>query len=387
MLSGVLLLCSGGLMAETSTQCTNGKASLSQDFEGGRFASCYVKSGGEFALTLQPENRPINPSPWYAFKIDVTDATALTIELNYAVGKHRYRPKLSRDFNSWQALQPESVQVSDDGKQAQLSLTLKSGEYWLSAQPIISNQNYIDWMQGLTYNRPAVSVVEYGQSVQQRPLSAITSFANDKRPLLVLLGRQHPPEVTGAIAMRHFVESLLSDSALANRFRDNINVLIIPNMNPDGVALGNWRHNANGVDLNRDWGPFTQPETRKTIDFIEQFSVDKSMWMMIDFHSTREDIFYTQPAGVPTRFPGLVATWLNQLATLNSAIQFQAKPGLSPDKPTSKSYFYATYQVPAITYEIGDNTEQQTIIKSSEDAAIIFMQLLLDNIAADPGKP
>jgi hypothetical protein len=33
------------------------------------------------------------------------------------------------------------------------------------------------------------------------------------------------------------------------------------NANPDGVDKGHWRLNDGGVDLNRDWGPFTQPET------------------------------------------------------------------------------------------------------------------------------
>ena len=39
--------------------------------------------------------------------------------------------------------------------------------------------------------------------------------------------------------------------------------------NPDGVDSGYWRHNSNGVDLNRDWIEFTQPETKAIKQFLE----------------------------------------------------------------------------------------------------------------------
>ena len=58
-----------------------------------------------------------------------------------------------------------------------------------------------------------------------------------------MIGRQHPPEVTGAIAMHSFIDTVLADTDLARQFRDRFKLAIVPLMNPDGVAAGHWRHN------------------------------------------------------------------------------------------------------------------------------------------------
>ena len=48
-------------------------------------------------------------------------------------------------------------------------------------------------------------------------------------------------------------------------------------MNPDGVDLGHWRHNANGVDLNRDWSYYNQPEIKQAVNFIEKEKTNQSL--------------------------------------------------------------------------------------------------------------
>ncbi len=49
------------------------------------------------------------------------------------------------------------------------------------------------------------------------------------------------------------------------------NFLILPLLNPDGMALGHWRHNLGSVDLNRDWGIFGQPETTAVTREAEKY--------------------------------------------------------------------------------------------------------------------
>src|SRR3546814_6550764 len=61
-----------------------------------------------------------------------------------------------------------------------------------------------------------------------------------------------------------FVDELAADSPLARDFRERTLVIVLPLLNPDGVVEGNWRGNINGQDLNRDWGPFSQSETRRS---------------------------------------------------------------------------------------------------------------------------
>lgn len=384
MLFGLLTYCLSLQVtaAGVANTCSNQHITLSKDFDGGRFASCKVQTNNVFQLTLVPENIPINPSPWYAFEIAADKVSSITIVLNYSHGKSRYWPQLSRDFSSWKRLGSNQVVLSEDEKKLSLQLDVKAGKTWIAAQPVIDNDSYQDWLELMAQDQPAMSLHQVGKSVQGRNLLALASVAKNKKPVIVLLGRQHPPEVTGAMAMRSFVETLLQETELAKTFRGEINLLILPNVNPDGVAAGNWRHNFNGVDLNRDWGPFSQPETRQIKDFIEQYIVDKSLWMVIDFHSTWRDVFYIQRQEQKTRFPLLIASWLQKINEANSPITFEPKPGHSPHNATSKTYFYENYKIPAITYELGDDDEPKDIELSSQIAAKALMQLLLEKVGS-----
>ena len=96
--------------------------------------------------------------------------------------------------------------------------------------------------------------------------------------------------------MKPFVERLLARDELAEEFRRQFGILIVPNINPDGVYHGNWRHNVNGIDLNRDWGPFTQPETQLMRDELARFLEAGAArpYVFLDFHSTAHDVIYTQ---------------------------------------------------------------------------------------------
>lgn len=367
--------------ASSGVSCRNEHISLSKNFEGGRFASCKVQSNNVFELSLKPENIPINQSPWYAFEINSDNKRSLTVILNYTHAKNRYWPQLSEDFSNWQRVDVKQVLLSEDEKQLTLQLNVNKGRTWIAAQPVIGNNYYKSWLADILTKNAELSLQEVGKSIQGRSLLALTSKAKNNKPLVVLLGRQHPPEVTGAMAMFSFVDTLLQESEQAKKFRDEINLLIVPNINPDGVAMGNWRHNVAGVDLNRDWGPFSQPETRQINQYIEHFAEDKTLWMVIDFHSTWRDIFYIQKPEQPTRFPELVESWMAAMKKANSPIIFEPKPGHSPDNPTSKTYFYQKYQIPTITYELGDNSKPSDIERSSKIAASTFMQLMLKQVS------
>lgn len=75
----------------------------------------------------------------------------------------------------------------------------------------------------------------------------------DKRACWVI-ARQHPGETMAAWWMEGFVERLLDpDDATARAVLDRATLYVVPNMNPDGSALGNLRTNAAGANLNREW--------------------------------------------------------------------------------------------------------------------------------------
>ena len=197
----------------------------------------------------------------------------------------------------------------------------------------------------------------------------------------MVISRQHPPEVTGYLAMKPFVETMASDSKLARKFRKKFTIYVVPLMNPDGVDNGHWRHNKGGIDLNRDWSNFNQPETRAVKRFMEKKeSAGSKFYFGIDFHSTWDDIYYTVDPKLKGNMPGLVTGWLE-------AVQ-KALPGYEPNiKPNdqlvptavSRNYFFMEHGAEALVFEIGDNTPREFIREKGRISADKLMELMLKN--------
>ncbi|MFT5851753.1 MAG: murein tripeptide amidase MpaA [Colwellia sp.] len=365
------------LSTSSKNTCETNGIIISKNFEAGRFSACHVISKNHIELFLSPENTPINASPWYAFKLESTKETSIDVTLHYLHHTHRYNPNTSQDLQSWVLLDEDKVSISQDEKRVKLSLELNGNPVWIASHPIVDNSFYDNWLASFTNYSTNINLQEIGKSGENRALIELSSFADDSAPTIVLLGRQHPPEITGAIALQSFVDRIFKNDKLAQVFRQHFNVLIYPNINPDGVALGNWRSNSNGKDLNRDWGPFDEKETQQVIKAIEEKTRKNSVWGMLDFHSTWTDLFYTQTEQQPNRFPLFTKDWMNALNSSDSPIKFERKQSYKPDSPTSKNYFYERYQIPAITFELGENSTFEDIKVSAAIAAETYMQQLL----------
>jgi predicted deacylase len=148
------------------------------------------------------------------------------------------------------------------------------------------------------------------------------------------------------------------------------------------VANGHWRHNSGGVDLNRDWGPFTQPETRLVRDDVNELvAAGMTLVLMLDFHSTGSNLFYTQLAEEPTVPEAFATRWLNASAQRLPDYEFLHDARGVSERPTTKNYFYTRFGIPAITYETGDETNRDAIEKSARVFAQEMMLLLLEEPA------
>ena len=150
----------------------------------------------------------------------------------------------------------------------------------------------------------------------------------------------------------------------------------MPLLTPDGVANGHWRHNIGDTDLNRDWGPFKQPETRAVIRWVEQQEASgKELKLVLDFHSTWEDLFYTQPAvEEPEDF---ASAWLNASRERLPGFPFRHVQSTDFEQPNSKNYFHNSRGIPAITYEVGDETNRGEIRRAAAVFAEEMMRTML----------
>ena len=370
--------------ADAQAVCENAYAILDANFEGARMSSCEARRKS-FVIRIDPENTPINPSPWYAFRVTPKQDGAVKVVMQYSESKHRYHPKLSEDREHWRLLPPSKLRERRGGRKVSMRIEMNEAPFFVAAQPLMTGNDYTAWIDTLAARAP-IEVTKIGRSVEGRPLIALSSTPAEQdapasKEYVVFLSRQHPPELPGAFAMEAFVETVLADTDLAARFRDRFHVLAIPLMNPDGVASGHWRHNANGVDLNRDWGPFTQPETRavqKVLDVIEA-DPESRLRLMLDFHSTRRNVFYTQTAEDETDPPNFTEDWLAAAGARLDDYDFEQAERHQSDLPTAKNYFFARYGAPSITYEVGDKTPPAAARASAIIFAQEMMKLLLES--------
>ncbi len=365
---------SGGPSVPAGTPCEAGLFTVADGFGGARRGSCAVLADDHVRLLIRPEDDKVsNPSSWYAFKLLPRATGTAIITLTYVNGYHRYKPKMSIDGLHWTIVDEASVRTSADGQSATVHIAISDQPVWVAAQEIVLPSMFDRWNRSIA-ERSDAELGVLGMSQGKLPIPVLTANASSKEVLL-MVGRQHPPEVSGSFAFFSFYETLVADTELARHFRDRYQVLAVPLMNPDGVVGGNWRHNLGKTDLNRDWGPFAQPETRLIRDLLDRLDAEgRSIRVFLDFHSTNRNIFYTQDDDNVTNPAGFTNTWLSNAR----ARVPETYPYTNSENPTgavgvSKNYMYHRYGIPALTYEVGDESDRQAV----RQAAVVFAEELM----------
>lgn len=357
---------------------THGGVYADNKFDGARLNDFIQLSKDTFAAIIEPENKPINSSPWYSFRIWTDEERDIVLKLDYTGYGHRYVPKLSVDGKNW-TIYPED-EVVRDGEDAYIKLSIKNTPLWVSAQELIVTKDIIVWSEEMA-KHPSVTMSIVGSSKLGKPLPhlLITNGDHKRKDAVVVIGRQHPPEVTGFLAMQAFIEKILDKSALSNKFLDDHVVYVYPLMNPDGVDLGHWRHNAGGIDMNRDWAYYHQEETKAVTDHIVfNTSRQKNKVLVgLDFHSTWEDVYYTLDK--KTQTPDLATFSDDWLKAIGEGIpDYEINEAPYPlNQPISKAWFYLQFNAASVTYEIGDKTPRDFIKVKGDVSAKTMMEVLL----------
>ncbi|MBT3243120.1 MAG: hypothetical protein HN352_08215 [Bacteroidetes bacterium] len=359
-----------------------GTISFDNLFDMARMNDCRKLNDSTYTISILPENTPINASPWYAFRINSRTDQTLYINLEYTAAKHRYKPKASYDGNLWIPLEDDQIHLSNGDSVATIKFNLQAGTTWIAGQELFSSGKVMNWCQNLSHSNN-VEFHSFGTSKEGRPLIFMDIYSGKKRkkPIVVILARQHPPEVSGHLAMQSFVETLLEKTPLTQHFHEKYRLLVYPILNPDGVDLGHWRHNTGGIDLNRDWGNYNQPEIRQVADHIvKQSKVNRSEVILgIDFHSTHYDIYYTNDVDPGALSVGtFTSDWIDQIDKVFPEYTPRVEASEYLPVATSKNWFYAEFQTEGIIYEVGDNTPRDFISEKARVAAIAMMKILTE---------
>jgi len=142
-----------------------------------------------------------------------------------------------------------------------------------------------DALLGAAKRSPEARVVTFGESLEGRPLSLVV-FGKERpgKRRIWLVGRQHPGETMGSWFVEGAIGRLLAeDDPLTSALLGEAVVYVVPNLNPDGSTRGNFRTNAAGRDLNREWltpGEGTSPEILALRRTMEHAGAD----LFLDVH-------------------------------------------------------------------------------------------------------
>ncbi|MCB2205585.1 hypothetical protein KQI65_12650 [bacterium] len=212
---------------------------------------------------------------------------------------------------------------------------------------------------------PSVDAQLLGYSVQRRPLFhlQITNPASHiPKRRIWLHARTHPIESESSEVLRALIDELLSDSPLAERVLDHCVIDILPMVNPDGVVLRYPRENANGVDLESNWGSST-PEAevnalRNRLRSLMQS--DMPIEIALNLHSAydcKRYFVYHAAEGSSILFTQLQQQFINAVRTafpggIEPYDYFVSWTGGTPDR-YPESWFWRNYgeSVMALTYE------------------------------------
>lgn len=372
--AGLALLAGGCASApppelhKAGAACHTATATIAFNITGAPPHACSITGERAFEVLVTPEHAPpINPSPWYAFRYEAAGDGPVTVTLRYLESSHRYAPKLAAGDGDWRDLPAETAA---DGSAA--VLRLPAGKGVVAAQEIITPSeaaaNLAKWSR-----LSGAEVFTLGLSHDGQAIGAIRLGRPDAPRLIVLLGRQHPPEVTGAIAMEAFVDAL---AARAGELGD-VQVLVVPMLNPDGVARGHWRANRGAVDLNRDWGEFTQPETRSVKKWLDALPSGVRPVLMVDFHSTYRNLFYVQGDEASEDQQRFLAAWLSGKEDALPGYPFTIEPrNANPGSGTAKNWFHKIYGIPSYTFEVSDTADREAARKAAATLAADLLTTL-----------
>ncbi len=222
----------------------------------------------------------VHTRPFASVKLAITNAMTAT----FSGGFFDYQAFASYDLDHWFRVPTEM----DGGRRLvihhrpELSTTYYS---YFAAYPLAR----IASLLGVVERSERARVIQIGWSVEGRPLPLV--ILGQERPgkrRVWIVARQHPGETMASWFVEGAITRLLGeDEASVDALLDEAVVYIMPNMNPDGSTRGNFRTNAAGKDLNREWlfpDARTSPEVLAVRNLMEETGVD----LFLDVHGDED---------------------------------------------------------------------------------------------------
>jgi predicted deacylase len=211
-----------------------------------------------------------------------------------------------------------------------------------------------------------------GASVKGNPVEM--SWFGSGREVIVVIAGVHGDEQNTVVTARYLLERLESGQITVP---DSKSVLLIPVLNPDGIAAGT-RENASGVDINRNFdtdnwlpwstyrgrrlssgdAPFSEPESRIVRTLFDSFDRGWFDLVVITLHSKANSIFQASDDDYNLRF----AAYLRENSSYKAVYDYPTTGDL--ERWLAEKHGIASATVEFKTKTDPDNLEVEELLKS-----------------------
>ena len=234
---------------------------------------------------------PVNPvdtalaanGRWFYFRM--TGVKDKEIRLNFK-NSDPVAPVYSYDGNSFERFTKEESQFRQISKQFPNDTVYVA--YYIPYSFEYLQQRFLSWQETGRVNK----LDTIGWSYQGRPIQMMTitdaSKPADSKKRIYIHGRIHPSESPASWHLDSMIEQLVSDSPRGKAYREQAEFYIIPFVNPDGVANGMSRSNAQGVNMEIN---YDRPDSLTTIEVtalkknLEELTANRPLDMILNMHS------------------------------------------------------------------------------------------------------
>ena len=269
---------------------------ISSNFDAGAISIIDSTDSQNIRLALRGDNAA-SFSQWFYFRLQGAAYQPCRIRIenagqsSYPEGWEDYQATASYDRSNWFRVPTRY----EDGVLTIEHTPLAGSVYYAYFEPY-SHEQHLNLL-GDAQGSGLCQIDDLGSTAQGRDINLLTIGHQAASDLKIwIIARQHP----GESMAEWFAEGLLSrlldhQDPTARALLDCATFYIVPNMNPDGAALGNQRTNAAGADLNREWqnpSPERSPEVYAVRQKMHETGVD----LFLDIHG-EEALPYVFAAG------------------------------------------------------------------------------------------
>lgn len=226
---------------------------------------------------------------YWCFRVNGAQSRTLTFHFTHpwkeyppmnVIGVHG--PAVSFDKGlTWSWIGEKSVR--DSG--FTYSIPSTSGEVWLSVGMPYTQKNLEVFLKRYK-NSPYLDIASLALSREGRNIERlhIGNITGNPKYRILLTARQHACEMMTNYLLEGVIEYVLSDNEQAEWLRKNVELLVIPFVDKDGVEDGDQGKLRRGRDHNRDYsGNSIYPSTQAIRSYLPVWS-DEKLVVALDLH-------------------------------------------------------------------------------------------------------